>query len=121
VRDAEARGAGLDPLTVQVVCDDHNAYYPDARPLHIDLTGDLRTGQLLGMQIVGHRSSEVATRIDTAAAALHAGQAVDELNDLDLSYSPALGSPWDPLQQAVQQWRARADARPYRKSDQALT
>jgi pyridine nucleotide-disulfide oxidoreductase len=31
VRDAEARGAGLDPLTVQVVCDDHNAYYPDAR------------------------------------------------------------------------------------------
>jgi hypothetical protein len=54
-------------------------------------------------QIVGHRSSGVAKRIDTAAAALHAGLAVDELNDLDLSYSPPLGSPWDPLQQAAQQ------------------
>jgi hypothetical protein len=63
----------------------------------------------------------VAKRIDTAAAALHAGQEVDELNDLDLSYSPPLGSPWEPLQQAAQQWRARADAWPYSKSDQALT
>jgi hypothetical protein len=37
--------------------------------------------------------------------------AVDELNDLDLSYSPPLGSPWDPLQQAAQQWRLRAGDR----------
>jgi hypothetical protein len=62
-------------------------------------------------QIVGHRSSGVAKRIDTAAAALHAGLAVDELNDLDLSYSPPLGSPWDPLQQAAQQRRRRAGDR----------
>jgi hypothetical protein len=59
-------------------------------------------------EIVGHLSSEVAKRIDTAAAALHAGVAVDGLNDLDLSYSPPLGSPWDSLQQAAQQWRLRA-------------
>jgi hypothetical protein len=69
----------------------------------------LRVRELL--QIVGPRSSEVAKRIDTAAVALHAGLAVDELNDLDLSYSPPLGSPWDPLQQAAQQWRLRAGDR----------
>lgn len=96
---------------MEVICDDHNAYYPGARQLHIALTGDRRTGQLLGTQIVGHRASEVAKRIDTVAAALHAGQAVDELDDLDLSYSPPLGSPWDPLQQAAQQWRMRAGDR----------
>jgi hypothetical protein len=62
-------------------------------------------------QIVGHRSSEVAKRIDTAAAAFHAGMPLDELNNLDLSYSPPLGSPWDPLQQAAQQWRLRVGER----------
>ena len=111
LRDPEAHQAGLVPLTIQVSCNDHNAYYPGANRLHIAMTGDRHTGQLLGVQIVGHRASAVAKRIDTAAAALHAGQAVDELNELDLSYSPPLGSPWDPLQQAAQQWRLCADER----------
>jgi NADPH-dependent 2,4-dienoyl-CoA reductase/sulfur reductase-like enzyme len=104
LRDQEAREAGFHPRTVHVVCDDHKAYYPGARHLHVAVTGDDATGQLLGAQIVGHRSSEVAKRIDAVAAALHARLAVDELNDLDLSYAPPLGSPWDPLQQAAQQW-----------------
>jgi hypothetical protein len=75
------------------------------------LTGERETGQLLGAQIVGHRSSEVSKRIDTAAAALNVHLAVDELNSLDLSYAPPLGSPWDPLQQAAQQWRRAAGER----------
>jgi pyruvate/2-oxoglutarate dehydrogenase complex dihydrolipoamide dehydrogenase (E3) component len=63
----------------------------------------------LGTQVVKvfDRSSEVAKRIDTAARALHAGLEVDEINDLDLSYAP-LGSPWDALQRAAQQWRTHA-------------
>jgi NADPH-dependent 2,4-dienoyl-CoA reductase/sulfur reductase-like enzyme len=107
LRDVEAREAGFDPLTVHAICDDHNAYYPGARQMHIALSGDRGSGRLLGAQIVGHRSSEVAKRIDTAARALHAGLEVDEINDLDLSYAP-LGSPWDALQRAAQQWRTHA-------------
>jgi len=38
------------------------------------------------------------------AAALFSGLAIDELNDLDLSYTPPLGSPWDPVQMAAQAW-----------------
>jgi NADPH-dependent 2,4-dienoyl-CoA reductase/sulfur reductase-like enzyme len=102
--DAEAREAGLDPLTVEVTVDDHKAYYPGAHPLHIHLTGDRGDGRLLGLQLVGQRSGEVAKRVDTAAAALYAGLTVDELNALDLSYTPPLGSPWDPLQHAAQLW-----------------
>lgn len=29
---------------------------------------------------------------------------VDEVSDLDLSYTPPLGSPWDAVQMATQTW-----------------
>jgi hypothetical protein len=29
---------------------------------------------------------------------------VDAINDLDLSYTPPLGSPWDAVQHAAQGW-----------------
>jgi hypothetical protein len=29
---------------------------------------------------------------------------VEELNDLDLSYTPPLSSPWDPIQMSAQAW-----------------
>jgi hypothetical protein len=29
---------------------------------------------------------------------------VEALNDLDLSYTPPLGSPWDAVQMAAQEW-----------------
>ena len=62
------------------------------------------TDRLLGVQLVGHRDTQVPKRIDVAAAALHHGMTVDGLNDLDLSYTPPFGSPWDPLQTAAQEW-----------------
>jgi hypothetical protein len=41
----------------------------------------------------GHRDAEVAKRIDIAAVAIHHGMTVDAISDLDLSYTPPLGSP----------------------------
>jgi len=106
-----ARGAGCDPLTVEVAVPDHKAYYPGAHDLHIRLMGDRGTGQLLGAQMLGHWHAAVAKRIDVVAAALFSGLAVSELNDLDLSYTPPFGSPWDPLQMAAQSWvEAQDDA-----------
>jgi hypothetical protein len=61
---------------------------------------------MLGVQLFGHRHSEIAKRIDTAAAAIFGGLSVDALSDLDLSYTPPLGSPWDALQAAGQAWSA---------------
>ena len=74
--------------------------------MHIRVTGDRRSGQLLGAQILGHWQAEVAKRIDVYAAALFAGLSVDAINDLDLSYTPPLGSPWDAVQLAAQAWTA---------------
>ncbi|MHC4105196.1 MAG: CoA-disulfide reductase, partial [Planctomycetota bacterium] len=68
------------------------------------LTGDRRTGRLLGAQIIGHRDSEVSKRIDIFAAVLFHQMTVDGLYDLDLSYTPPLSSPWDPVQISADSW-----------------
>lgn len=104
LRDHEARAAGFDPLTVESEADDHKAYYPGSHSVRIRVTGDRTTGRLLGIQLYGHRHSEIAKRIDTAATAIYQGMQVDGLNDLDLSYTPPLGSPWDAIQAAAQAW-----------------
>ena len=99
-----AAAAGLAPRTVPVTLDDHKAYFPGAQPVHVRITGDTRTGRLLGVQMLGALATGVAKRIDTAATALYHHMSVEELSDLDLSYTPPLGSPWDVLQAAAQAW-----------------
>jgi NADPH-dependent 2,4-dienoyl-CoA reductase/sulfur reductase-like enzyme len=107
LRDEEARAGGFDPLTEASSALDHNAYYPEAHEIHMRFTGDRRAKRLLGAQ-PGHRQAEVPKRIDIAAVALFHGMTVDGLNDLDLSYAPPFGSPWDAVQAGAQVWTREA-------------
>jgi NADPH-dependent 2,4-dienoyl-CoA reductase/sulfur reductase-like enzyme len=104
LRDPQAGAEGFNPLTVASSANDHKAYYPGAAPLHMRMTGDLSSGRLLGAQIVGDRRAEISKRIDIVAAALFQEAQVEDLNDLDLSYTPPFSSPWDPVQIAAQAW-----------------
>ena len=104
LRDHEALTAGFTPATTTTVADDHKRYYPGAQPITIRVTGDTGTGRLLGAQLVGRLGTETAKRVDTYATALFAGLTVDQVSDLDLSYTPPLGSPWDAVQVASQTW-----------------
>jgi NADPH-dependent 2,4-dienoyl-CoA reductase/sulfur reductase-like enzyme len=104
LRDHEALNAGYCPSTVETTLWDHKAYYPGAHELHVRVTGDRNTGLLLGAQLLGHDDSEVSKRIDIFASALFHGMTVEALNDLDLSYTPPLSSPWDPVQLGAQFW-----------------
>jgi len=104
LRDHEAAAAGYDPVTVQSGADDHKAYYPGSHRITMRFTGDRATGQLLGAQLSGHRHAEIAKRIDIAATAIFHAMTVDGLSDLDLSYTPPLGSPWDAIQIGAQAW-----------------
>jgi NADPH-dependent 2,4-dienoyl-CoA reductase/sulfur reductase-like enzyme len=107
--ESEAKAERFSPLTVKTEGWDHKAYYPGAHRLVIRVTGDRETGRLLGAQILGHWQSEVAKRIDIFATAIHHGMSVQELVDLDLSYTPPLSSPWDPVQSSALAWeRERA-------------
>jgi NADPH-dependent 2,4-dienoyl-CoA reductase/sulfur reductase-like enzyme len=104
LREHEAAAAGYTPVSTISTPDDHKAYYPGAQPITIRITGDAQSGKLLGAQLIGPRGTETAKRVDTYATALFHAMTVDQLSDLDLSYTPPLGSPWDATQMAAQAW-----------------
>jgi NADPH-dependent 2,4-dienoyl-CoA reductase/sulfur reductase-like enzyme len=110
LRDHEARAAGFDPVTIGSQANDHKAYYPGSHRITMRVTGDRRTGRLLGLQLFGHKHAEIAKRIDIAATAIYNRMTVDQVSDLDLSYTPPLGSPWDAVQIAAQAWTRHAQA-----------
>ncbi|MBN9307507.1 MAG: CoA-disulfide reductase [Devosia sp. 67-54] len=102
--DRDARAAGFDPVSVDSTQWDHKVYYPGAKPMTIRVTADRNTGKLLGAQIVGSYGTEVSKRIDIFAAGIFHGMTIETFSDLDLSYTPPLSSPWDPVQMATQAW-----------------
>jgi NADPH-dependent 2,4-dienoyl-CoA reductase/sulfur reductase-like enzyme len=112
LREREAKGAGFDPFSVGTTAWDHKAYYPGAHEMHLRIMGDRGTGRLLGAQMIGNKSSEVSKRVDVFATALYHQMRVDELNDLDMSYTPPLSSPWDPVQMAAQAWNKASRRQP---------
>ena len=108
LRDHEAAAAGYDPVTVAWEADDHKAYYPGSHRIAMRFTGDRVTGRLLGVQLYGHKDAEIAKRIDIAATAIFHSMTADAISDLDLSYTPPLGSPWDAVQAGAQAWTRHA-------------
>jgi len=108
LRDHEAVAAGFDPVTIGSEADDHKAYYPGSHRITMRFTGDRGTGQLLGVQLFGHRHAEIAKRIDIAATAIFHHMTIDAVSDLDLSYTPPLGSPWEAIQMGAQAWLRQA-------------
>lgn len=109
LRDRDAAAAGYTPFSNTAIADDHKAYYPGAQPISIRITGDRESGELLGAQLVGGLGTETAKRVDTYATALFHGMPVAGLSELDLSYTPPLGSPWDAVQIASQFWSKQLD------------
>ncbi|MCU1579991.1 MAG: CoA-disulfide reductase [Rhodoglobus sp.] len=104
LREHEAIPVGFNPVSTAETANDHKAYYPGAKPITIRVTGDADTGRLLGAQLVGSYGTEVSKRVDTFATALHHEMKVNAFSELDLSYTPPLGSPWDAVQVATQVW-----------------
>ena len=110
LRHDEATREAFDPFTTESTINDHKAYYPGATQLCVRVTGDVDTGRLLGAQLMGAWGAEVSKRLDLFATALFHGMKVDEISDLDLSYTPPLSSPWDPVQMASQAWCAKVNS-----------
>jgi len=111
LRDSDATGAAYPAATTQSSPDDHKRYYPGAQPISIRITGDTDTGRLLGARLIGALTTETAKRVDTFATALFHEMTVEAISELDLSYTPPLGSPWDAVQVATQDWVRQHPAR----------
>jgi len=90
-----ARREGLDADSVRIAAPSRSPAYPGASPIAVKLVFERGSGRLLGGQMVGREG--VAKRIDTIAAALHAGMTVSQLADVDMSYAPPFSPVWDPV------------------------
>ncbi len=97
--ETAARAAGFDAAASIVVKDHHASYYPDGRELVLKLVYDRSSGRLLGGQAFGEEGVE--KRIDALAAALHGKMSLDDLAEIDFSYSPPFSSANDPLNVAA--------------------
>lgn len=95
LNEAEAAEAGFDALAVVVDSTTRAGYFPGSAPIKTKLVVEKRSGALLGAQIIGREGA--AKRIDTLAAVLWNGLAVDEILNLDLSYAPPFSPVWDPV------------------------
>jgi NADPH-dependent 2,4-dienoyl-CoA reductase/sulfur reductase-like enzyme len=105
LREADARAAGFDALTVKVESTTRAGYFPGAQPLTVKMIAERRTGRLLGVQILGREGA--AKRIDVCAVALWNDMTVEAMSGLDLGYAPPYSPVWDPVLIAA---RKAADA-----------
>ncbi|MGA5046600.1 FAD-dependent oxidoreductase [Streptomyces arboris] len=95
LREKDARAVGLRYVTATIESTQRAGYYPGAKPMTVKMIAELRTGRLLGVQIVGREGS--AKRVDVAAVALTAGMTVEQMTALDLGYAPPFSPVWDPI------------------------
>jgi len=93
--EREVLAAGLRFVTATVEATNRAGYYPGARPMHVKMLAERRTGRLLGVQIVGREGA--GKRVDIAAVALTAGMTVERMTALDLGYAPPFSPVWDPV------------------------
>ncbi|MEU7332042.1 FAD-dependent oxidoreductase [Streptomyces parvus] len=95
LREKDARAVGLRYVTATIESTQRAGYYPGAKPMTVKMIAELRTGRLLGVQIVGRDGA--AKRVDVAAVALTAGMTVEQMTALDLGYAPPFSPVWDPV------------------------
>ncbi|WOP08145.1 FAD-dependent oxidoreductase [Streptomyces cyaneofuscatus] len=95
LREKDAQAVGLRYVTATIESTQRAGYYPGAKPMTVKMIAELRTGRLLGVQIVGREGS--AKRVDVAAVALTAGMTVEQMTALDLGYAPPFSPVWDPV------------------------
>ena len=95
---AQATKAGFSFFTSLTRDHSHAHYYPGATPVMSKIIVEEGTGRLLGAQVMGE--SGVDKRVDVFATAIAGKMTVDDLENLDLAYSPPFGSANDPVNTA---------------------
>lgn len=97
VKSAEKAGISYD--YVYIFPNDKVGIMPNSHPLHFKLIYEVPTGKILGAQALG--KGNVDKRIDVIAALIHMNATLEDLKDLELTYSPLLGTAKDVINNAA--------------------
>jgi len=91
----EAISMGYEAIKLIDSYASHAESVPGAKKIAIIIIVDTKTRRLLGAQMIGGEG--VGKRIDVFATAITSEMTVDDIYMLDLSYSPAISTVWDPV------------------------
>ncbi len=91
----EAISMGYEAIKLIDSYTSHAGSVPGAKKIAIIIIVDTRTRKLLGAQMIGGEG--VGKRIDIFTTAISNEMTVDDIYMLDLSYSPAISTVWDPV------------------------
>ena len=105
--EAQAREAGLDPVSIVVEEPDRPHFMPGMGGMTIRLIADKSTRKLLGAQIMG--TGVVDKRLDALVAAISGGLTVDLLSDSDFAYAPPFSTALDPSTHAANSLKNKMD------------
>lgn len=96
-KTAEAAGFSYD--SVYILPSDKVSLMPDSSVMHFKLVYEVPTGRILGAQAIG--KGNVDKRIDVIATMITMNGTLEDLKDLELTYSPMLGTAKDVVNHAA--------------------
>ena len=88
-----ARNAGFQVDSVYVIAPDKVGLMPSSNSLHFKLVYEVPTGRILGAQAIGKGNAD--KRVDVIATLITMGGTIEDLKDLELSYSPMFSTAKD--------------------------
>ena len=96
----DARAEGFTPVSARIEAFSRPRYHGGTKTT-VELIADRSTRRILGGSVVG--ADGAAGRINVIATVIQARLRVDDVEQLDLAYSPPFATVWDPVLIAAQQ------------------
>lgn len=94
-----AKQVGFNVETVYVIAPDKVGLMPSSNPLHFKLIFEVPTGRILGAQAIGKGNAD--KRIDVIATLITMNGTIEDLKELELSYSPMFSTAKDVVNMAA--------------------
>lgn len=94
-----AKQAGFNTEAVYVIAPDKVGLMPSSNPLHFKLIFEVPTGRILGAQAIGKGNAD--KRIDVMATLITMNGTIEDLKELELSYSPMFSTAKDVVNMAA--------------------
>ncbi|NLY80654.1 MAG: FAD-dependent oxidoreductase [Lysinibacillus sp.] len=86
LNERQAKAANMQYDSVYVIAPDKVGLMPNSNPLHFKLIFEVPTGRIIGAQAIGKGNSD--KRIDVIATLITMGGTLEDLKELELTYSP---------------------------------
>lgn len=93
INEKTARQAGIAVDSVYIIAPDKVGLMPNSNPLHFKLVFEIPTGRILGAQAIGKGNAD--KRIDVIATMITMGGTLEDLKELELTYSPMFSTAKD--------------------------